>query len=126
MTYQPEQGGPANQPHPPGSQPYQHPGGLYQPAYYAPAPTAGMSLTSMIIGIANMVGFGMTIVTPIVGVIFGHIGLRKEQPQGRTFAIVGLVLNYASLLLFALFWLFLGGLFLTMWAAMGYGNPARP
>lgn len=72
-----------------------------------PAPR-GLSLSSMIIGLASLVlGFGFFIVPQIVGIVLGHMGLGREQPQGKGFAITGLVTNYAALLL-------CGGLYLLL------------
>ena len=73
----------------------------------------GLSLTSMILGLASLlVGFGFFMVPQIVGVILGHLGLRKESPQGRGFAITGLITSYLAVLIFgALYALFIVGIF---------------
>ncbi len=73
----------------------------------------GLSLTSMILGLASLlVGFGFFMVPQIVGVILGHLGLRKESPHGRGFAITGLITSYLAVLIFgALYALFIVGIF---------------
>lgn len=82
------------------SAPYaQHPGAYgaaYQAQPYRPPGPKGMSITSMILGIASFF-FGWTFLVPIAGLILGFIGLRKE-PDGKGFAITGVVLNGIMLL----------------------------
>lgn len=86
------------------------------PAYYQGGPgyiasTAGprgLSLTSMILGLVSLVlGAGFFIVPQIAGIILGHLGLGKENPQGRAFAVTGLITNYLALVIF-------GGLYLLL------------
>ncbi|POH59348.1 DUF4190 domain-containing protein [Arthrobacter glacialis] len=113
----------AQQPY--GQQPYaQHYGG---PTYYQGGPgyadktsgPRGMSLASMIIGLVSLVaGFGFFMVPQIVGIVLGHIGLKKESPQGRSFSITGLITNYLALLIYgALYGFVLFGL-----AMMGFDS----
>lgn len=64
---------------------------------YAVAPPKGLSLTSMILGLVS-VFFFWTFLCPLIGLVFGIIGFRKE-PAGRGFAITGLVLNGLLLLI---------------------------
>ena len=64
---------------------------------YAVAPPKGLSLTSMILGLVS-VFFFWTFLCPLVGLVFGIIGIRNE-PAGRGFAITGLVLNGLLLLI---------------------------
>ena len=45
-----------------------------------------------------MVGGFTFLLPPIVGVVLGHLGLKRE-PHGRGMAIAGLVMNYVSLAL---------------------------
>ncbi|MCZ2401936.1 DUF4190 domain-containing protein [Paenarthrobacter sp. Z7-10] len=59
----------------------------------------------MILGIASFVGFGFLILPQIAAVITGHMGLKREQPQGKGFAIAGLVLGYLTLLGYAALWI---------------------
>lgn len=54
-------------------------------------PTRGLSIASLVIGLASIVA-SWTFVAPIVGLVLGIIGLQRE-PAGRTFAIWGIVLN---------------------------------
>ncbi|OUE21164.1 hypothetical protein BFL34_00512 [Clavibacter michiganensis] len=64
---------------------------------YAVAPPKGLSLTSMILGLVS-VFFFWTFLCPLIGLVFGVIGIRKE-PAGRGFAITGLILNGLLLLI---------------------------
>jgi hypothetical protein len=65
------------------------------PATVAPAPSTPFSLTSLILGVTS-VFFGLTVVAPAAGLVFGILGLRRE-PAGRTLSIWGIVLNSAML-----------------------------
>ena len=81
-----------------------------QPAYgQQPAPTGGgygqvpsgqsgtgLSIASMVIGILSLLGGLTLVIPPIVGVVLGHMGLKRE-PRGRGFAIAGLVTNYLGI-----------------------------
>ena len=69
-------------------QPY--PGQTY-PAMYAPPPR-GLSIASMVIGIVSLLFAWFTVVIPLVGLILGVVGLRRE-PAGRGFALTGIWLN---------------------------------
>ncbi len=64
---------------------------------YAATPPKGLSLTSMILGLVS-VFFFWTFLCPLIGLVFGIIGFRK-QPAGRGFAITGLILNGLLLLI---------------------------
>lgn len=95
---------PYAQPAPYGQQPYG------QPTYYAPVSTGpkGLSITSMAIGLASLVlGFGFLILPSIAGIITGHMGLKKESPQGKGFAITGLITSYLALAGWIVFYIFL-------------------
>ncbi len=92
---------------PPSQPPYQQkpqpaPNDYSGGAAYAPAvsPPQGMSLSSMIIGLSSVFIVGWFIVPQIVGIVLGHLGLKRESPQGRAFAITGLVTNYLALLIY--------------------------
>lgn len=94
---------------PAAQQPYSQPPQFNAPTYYqggpgypGPVGPKGMSLTSMIVGLASIVLVGFLIVPQIVGIILGHMGLKRESPQGRGFAIAGLVLNYLALLIYGI------------------------
>ena len=67
----------------------------------------------MILGIVSIVGGFTLVVPPIVGVILGHLGLKRE-PNGRGMAIAGLVMNYLSLA-----FVLLGVVLLTILVAAG-------
>ena len=70
-----------------------------QPLYYAPAAEPkGLSIASMICGIAVYAGFGFFILPQIAAVVLGHMGLARE-PGGRGFAIAGLVMGYIGIAL---------------------------
>ncbi len=90
------------------------------PAYYqdpqglTPQPGAvtgpqGLSLTSMIIGLASLIFVGGLMVPQIVGLVLGIFGIQRESPQGRGFALTGIITNSLALLIYAALWAF--GLF---------------
>lgn len=58
---------------------------------YVEAPSRGMSVTSFVLGLVSFF-FGFVFVVPIIGIIVGVIGLRRE-PAGRGFAIAGIWIN---------------------------------
>lgn len=67
----------------------QHP--VPAPAWNAPAPTNGLAIASLVLGI---LGFA------IIPVIMGHIALRQIRERGEAgagMAIAGLVLGYLAL-----------------------------
>ena len=77
--------------------PYGYPG-YAAPQAYAPVPAGpptGLSLASMITGIAGLVlflvGFGFP--PAVAAVILGHIG-QKRQPYARGFWLTGLITGY--------------------------------
>lgn len=95
------------------SEPYQQPHQQqpapgHQQVYYQQAPK-GASLTSLVLGLASIL-LGFTFLVPIVGFIFGFVGLLKE-PAGRGMAIAGLVLNGIFLFGWLLLLIFVFGLF---------------
>lgn len=63
--------------------------------YAATAPTRTLSVTSFVLGIASIV-FSWTFVAPIAGLVLGILALSRE-PQGKTFAVWGIVLNAVML-----------------------------
>lgn len=96
----------------PSQQPFQY----GAPTYYQGGPgyigtttgPRGLSLTSMILGLASLVvGVGFFMVPQIVGIVLGHLGLHKEDPQGRGFAITGLITNYLALVIWGLLYIFM-------------------
>ncbi len=64
---------------------------------YAAAPPKGLSVASMVIGLVSVVFF-WTFLCPIVGLVLGIVGIRRE-PAGRGFAVAGLILNGILLLI---------------------------
>ncbi|WP_420367183.1 DUF4190 domain-containing protein [Curtobacterium sp. L1-20] len=94
------------------------PYGQHAPAYgpptqhvvvgYQQGPPKGLSVTSMILGLVSIVA-GFTFLVPLVGLILGIVGLRKE-PAGRGMAITGLVLNGLFVIGWALLILFVIGI----------------
>lgn len=86
----------------------QYPPPMYYPGYVeATNGPRGMSLASMIIGLTSLFVVGWLMVPQIVGVILGHIGLRKESPQGRPFSITGLITNYLSIAIYGAIYAFI-------------------
>lgn len=59
-------------------------------------PSTGLSLTSLILGIVSLFA-GFTFFVPIVGLILGFMGLKRE-PRGKGMSITGLILNGLALL----------------------------
>lgn len=80
---------------------------------HQPGPPKGMSVASMVIGLVNIV-FGWTFVLPIVGLILGIVGYRKE-PAGRGMAITGIILSG----LLVIGWLLLILMMMGVFAAAG-------
>lgn len=62
---------------------------------YATAPARTLSITSFALGLASIF-FGWTFLAPIAGIVVGALALGRE-PQGRTLAIWGIVLNAVML-----------------------------
>lgn len=112
-------------------QPYSAQPGYGQPVYgapyvYTPSPPRGLSISSMVIGLVSLF-FGFTFVLPIIGLVLGIMGARKE-PTGRAMAVTGIVLNGLFLLAWValvLLWvLILGGLFVGIGGAASTGISA--
>jgi hypothetical protein len=59
-------------------------------------PPRGLSVASMVIGLVSIVG-GFTLVLPIVGLILGIVGTRRE-PMARGMSLTGIILNGVILL----------------------------
>ncbi|MCU6480385.1 DUF4190 domain-containing protein [Arthrobacter sp. A2-55] len=104
-----------------GQNPYGGPAGQFQQPQFAP-PTfyqggpgyidatsgpRGLSLSSMIIGLVSLFIAGWLIVPQIVGIVLGHIGMKKESPQGKPFSITGLITNYLALVIYVGIYAFL-------------------
>lgn len=83
------------------------------PAAAAPAqqaaPSSPLSITSLILGIVSVAG-GWTFLAPVAGLVVGILALGRE-PQARTMAIWGIVLNsvvLAGALVFAVMAIIVG------------------
>jgi len=68
------------------------------------AQPAGLSISSFVVGLSSLI-IGWTFLVPIVAIILGVFGLKKE-PAGRRFAIAGIVLGGISLIFGALLVIF--------------------
>src|SRR5690606_17890342 len=75
-----------------------HPQYPQYPAYPPPAPTNGLAIASLVLGIAGItVGWFLIGIPSILAVVFGHVALstiRRTGQQGRGMAIAGLVTGY--------------------------------
>jgi Domain of unknown function (DUF4190) len=70
------------------------------PAYYR-APTNGMAITSLVLGILGMVGI-IWIISPILALVFGYIAKGQIDrsggtQEGRGMAIAGIVLGWVGI-----------------------------
>ena len=79
------------------------------------APTEPLAIWSLILSIVGLLGFCCGgPVLGIAGVICGHLGLSKinanPQLQGRGLAMAGLIIGYISVVSWALYLIFFGGL----------------
>lgn len=114
---------PQQQPQPHGTQ--QPPGApmLYQQVVpvmmVRPSEPKGLSVASMILGIVS-VFFGWTFLVPLIGLILGIAGLRRE-PTGKGFAWTGVILSGLMLLGWLLIVLAVGGSFLAL---LGFAGTA--
>lgn len=77
------------------------------------------SLTSLVLGLASIL-MGWTFTMPIVGLVFGILGLKRE-PAGRTMAISGIVLNSICLAL----WLVLSAVAIWILVEVAAGSSAH-
>ncbi len=97
----------------PGQYPQQYPQQPYG-QYQAPPPR-GMSIASLVLGLVSIFT-GFTGVVPILGLILGVIGLKRE-PAGKSMAIAGLIINALALIgwiLLIIVVVVIGGMFATM------------
>ena len=79
------------------------------------APTEPLAIWSLILSIVGLLGFCCGgPVLGIAGVICGHLGLSKinanPQLQGRGLAMAGLIIGYISVISWAFYLIFFGGL----------------
>lgn len=91
----------------PTPQPY----GVGQQYGYEPEPPRGLSVTSLVLGLASVV-LGLTFLVPLAGIVTGAMALKRE-PAGRTMALWGLWLSIVMLVLGILLWVTVGGLILA-------------
>jgi hypothetical protein len=70
------------------------------PVYAAPPAPKGMSIASMVLGLVS-IAFGFTFVLPVVGLVLGIIGLRRE-PTGRGMALTGVIVSSLILLVWVI------------------------
>lgn len=68
----------------------------YPAAPVGPVPPKGISIASMICGIATFVGFGL--LSAVAAVVLGHMG-QKRQPYARGFWLTGLITGYVGIAL---------------------------
>jgi len=69
------------------------------PYYAPPTPPQGLSIASMILGIAGILfgfAYGFGLFPSIAAVITGHIA-RKKQPHARGFWLAGLITGYIGI-----------------------------
>ena len=72
------------------------PGYAGQPLAPGQSAGTGLSIASLILGILSIVGGFSLLLPPIVGVVLGHMGRRRE-PNGQGMALAGLIMNYLAL-----------------------------
>lgn len=75
----------------------------------------GNSIASLVLGLSSMF-FGWTFVVPIVGLVLGIVGTRKE-PAGKGMAIAGIIINGIMLVGWAILAFILVGLFSLVFTA---------
>ncbi len=84
----------------PNAQPPQYQQPAYQQPGYAPVPPKGLSITSLVLGIAGLVlgwfTFGIAGLASIGAVITGHLAVRRE-PQAKGFWLTGLITGYVGI-----------------------------
>jgi len=85
--------------------------GSSETVYYAPPPSGfqpdlkqGLAVTAMVVGILNFLFLGIFGITTIAGIVISAIAMKqiKRSPHlygGKSFALTGLIMNIASLVL---------------------------
>jgi len=84
---------------------------MYVGEFEQPSTGNAAAITSLICGALSWATFGGFGVVPIVGIIFGMVGLKSRQPE---IAIAGIVINAAVLILAILF---IGLMIIGAWSA---------
>ena len=62
-----------------------------QAPMFVQSPPQGLSVASMVLGLVSIF-FGWTFLVPLLGLILGLIGLKKE-PAGKGMSVTGVILN---------------------------------
>jgi ABC-type branched-subunit amino acid transport system permease subunit len=73
----------------------------------------GISITSMVLGIVGMIGFGTLGLVSIGAIITGHIA-QRSQPHAKGFWITGLITGYLGLAI-SIIWVVFFVIFATMY-----------
>ncbi|GAA4556168.1 DUF4190 domain-containing protein [Planotetraspora kaengkrachanensis] len=107
--YYPPPNGPG---HPPPAGPYGHrpPGGG----------TNGMAVAALVLAVVGLVMCG---IPSILGAVFGHVAMRQIRrtgEEGRGMAIAALVVSYAAVVIWIVFWFaFLGAMSISVPTTVG-------
>jgi hypothetical protein len=85
------------------SEPQYPPAPVGPPPVYVRAPTNGLAVTSMVLGILGVVGL-IWIISPILALVFGYVAKGQIDraggaQEGRGMAIAGIVLGWVGLVL---------------------------
>ena len=94
---------PPAQPYPIAAPYYAPVGTLYQPHWIAvpppPPPANGMGIAGMVIGIIALLGGGLSIVLPVLGLILSIAGRNQAKDNGSTtgHSVAGIVCNSIAL-----------------------------
>lgn len=77
------------------------------PDYAPPAPTSGLAIASLVLGIASFFVWCLAFITGIAGIVAGLAALRECQPRGpkrgRGLAIAGMICSAAAFTIMAFF-----------------------
>ena len=82
------------------------------PYGYPPVGPKGVSITSMVLGIVGIVGFGFLALASIAAIITGHMA-QRSQPHAKGFWITGLITGYIGLAIGLIWLVFIVGLMLV-------------
>jgi len=93
---------PPAQPYPVAAPYYAPVGTLYQTPWIAvppPPPANGMGIAGMVIGIISLLGGGLSVVLPLIGLILSIAGRSQAKENGSTtgHAVAGIVCNSIAL-----------------------------
>ena len=90
--------------------------------YEQPSTGDGAAITSLICGVLSWITAGGCGIVPIVGIIFGMVGLKSRQSE---IAVAGIVINVAVLILAILFFAFMTLMAATDMPPPRVGTPGR-